>query len=187
MTRALLVIDVQKDFTERVDGAHDLPGVVTRYLRETAAHYPFVIASRDWHDADNDNGGHFPLAPPGSTSRWITHCVAGTRGAEYSTDLDTSLIDVHIRKGQGKPAYSIFEGATADGEPMADIVRRLGITEVDVVGIATEHCVAAAARDALAHGIPSRILGDLCRAIDPARAELALQELAALGVGIERT
>src|ERR1700744_2014464 len=106
--RALFLIDVQNDFTEggalAVAGGASVAEKVTAYLRAHPHDYDVVFASRDWHDATNDNGGHFASSPDFVDS-WPPHCVAGTPGAEYHPALDTSLIDIHVRKGQGRPAY----------------------------------------------------------------------------------
>ncbi|TPW91929.1 isochorismatase family protein, partial [Schumannella luteola] len=150
MSRALLVIDVQNDFTEGgalgVDGGAAVAAGITAYLEAHPDRYDVVIASRDWHHGDDDNGGHFATdGAPDYVTSWPRHCVAGTPGAEYHPALDTSLVDVHVKKGQGVPAYSIFEGTTDDGAAFPDTLDRLGVTAVDVVGIATDYCVRASA------------------------------------------
>jgi nicotinamidase/pyrazinamidase len=187
MPRALLLIDLQRDFTARAADGDAVAALVNDHIRAARSRYRVIVGSRDWHDPDSDNGGHFPAAPAGhGGGRWIAHCVAGTPGAEYSPLLDTSPIGLHVRKGQGFPGFSIFEGTTDEGEPFPQALRRLGITDVDIAGIATEHCVAAAAADALAAGLGTRILLRLCRALDDDRARARVSELAAAGVEVER-
>ncbi len=186
MTRALFVIDVQNDFTEGgalgVDGGAAVAAGITAHLEAHPDRYDVVIASRDWHHGDDDNGGHFATdAAPDYVSTWPRHCVAGTPGAEYHPALDTSLVDVHIRKGQGVPAYSIFEGTTDDGIPFPEELDRLGVTEVEVVGIATDYCVRASALDALAAGRRVTVLDDLVAAVAPATGVAALAEVEAAG------
>jgi nicotinamidase/pyrazinamidase len=184
VTSALFVIDVQNDFTEGgalgVDGGAAVAAGITTLLSEHPDRYDYVIASRDWHDGENDNGGHFHPEPDYVDS-WPVHCVSGTDGAEYHPALDDDLIDVHIKKGQGKPAYSIFEGTTDDGEVVAEVVDRLGITEIDVVGIATDYCVLASALDGLEAGLTVRILTDLVAGVAPESSRLALERLDAAG------
>jgi nicotinamidase/pyrazinamidase len=189
MTRALLIIDVQNDFTEGgalgVAGGAAVADHVTAYLRAHPGRYDRVFASRDWHSADNDNGGHFATdAAPDFVVTWPPHCVAGTPGAEYHPAIDTSLIDVHVRKGQGVPAYSIFEGVTDDGRTVPEVLDDLGVTEVDVVGIATDYCVRASALDALGAGRTVRVLSDLVAGVAPTSSEAALEELAAAGATV---
>jgi nicotinamidase/pyrazinamidase len=189
MARALLIVDVQNDFTEGgalgVDGGAAVAAGITGYLERHAGEYDVVIASRDWHDGDNDNGGHFAVgAQPDFVVTWPRHCVSGTPGAEYHPALDTSRIDVHIRKGQGRPAYSMFEGTADDGSPMPEVLSRSGVTEVDVVGIATDYCVRASALDAVDFGASVRVLTDLVAGVAPASSAAALDELRDAGVTV---
>lgn len=192
MARALFVIDVQNDFTEGgalgVDGGAAVAAGITAYLRENPDAYDEVIASRDWHNGTGDNGGHFATSePPDFVVSWPPHCVAGTSGAEYHPALDSSLVDVHVRKGQGVPAYSIFEGTTDEGVAFADALEALDITEVDVVGIATDYCVRASALDARASGRSVRVLTDLVAGVAPESSAAALAELSAAGVELGTT
>ena len=121
-----------------------------------------MFASRDWHAGDHDNGGHFALdSEPDFVDTWPPHCVAGTPGAEYHPALSTEEVDVHIRKGQGIPAYSIFEGTDDAGETVSAVLTRHGITDIDVVGLATDYCVRASVLDALEHGQHVRVFTDL--------------------------
>ena len=186
MSRALFIIDVQNDFTEGgalgVAGGKAVARGISDYLHEHPDRYGAVIASRDWHDGDHDNGGHFALDDdPDFVETWPAHCVSGTPGAEYDPALDQREIDVHVRKGQGVPAYSIFEGTTDDGDALDAALDRLGVTDVDVVGIATDYCVRASALDALRAGKKVRVLTDLVAGVDPASSAAALDELADAG------
>lgn len=184
MTRALFIVDVQNDFTEGgalgVDGGDAVAAAITSHLRAHAADYDLIVASRDWHDGDGDNGGHF-AAEPDFVDSWPVHCVAGTPGADYDPGLDTSTVTHHVKKGQGRPAYSLFEGVTDAGETVADLLTAHGVVDVDVTGIATDHCVRASALDAIAHGRRVRILTDLIAGVAPAPSEAALAELAHAG------
>jgi len=184
MVRALLVIDVQNDFTE--GGALGVAGGarVAEGVAELLAHrrdaYDLVLASRDWHEADSDNGGHFSPVPDFVDS-WPVHCVQGTAGAEYHPALDASTIDVHLTKGTGSPSYSAFEGVTDDGGAVADVLRGRRVDAVDVVGLATDHCVRASVLDALAAGFAVRVVTDLVAGVAPVSSEAALAEMTGAG------
>lgn len=184
MSRALLVVDVQNDFTEggalAVQGGDAVASAVSVFLAARAGDYAVVVASRDWHDADGDNGGHFSETPD-FIGTWPVHCVADTPGAEYDSLLATDAITHHVRKGQGKPAYSMFEGVADDGSTVAGILSEHGVTEADVVGIATDHCVRASTLDAVAHGVHVRVLTDLVAGVGEESSEVALAELAHAG------
>ncbi len=184
MSRALLIVDVQNDFTEggalAVTGGDGVASGVSAFLAARAAEYDVIIASRDWHDAEGDNGGHFG-AVPDFVDTWPVHCVAGTPGAEYDALLVTDAVTHHVHKGQGRPAYSMFEGATESGETVGAILTAAGVVTADVVGIATDHCVRASALDAIAHGVRVRILTDLVAGVAPEPSTAALAELAHAG------
>ncbi|HEY0374977.1 MAG TPA: isochorismatase family protein [Amnibacterium sp.] len=186
MARALLVVDVQNDFTEGgalgVDGGAAVAAGISAHLARHRDDYDLVVASRDWHDGDTDNGGHFATGEPDFVDTWPPHCVAGTAGAEYHPALAVDRIDAHVRKGQGEPAYSAFEGVLDDGERLADLLADRGVTDVDVVGIATDHCVRASALDAAATGAHVRVLTDLVAGVAPASSAAALEELRAVGI-----
>lgn len=187
MAKALLIVDIQNDFTEGgalgVDGGDRVATEVTRYLGAHAGDYDAIIASRDWHDADSDNGGHFSQNPDFIDS-WPVHCVADTEGAEYDPLLTTDAITHHVRKGQGTSDYSAFQGTTDAGEHLGDLLAELNITEVDVVGIATDHCVCATALDALKGGWSVRVHQDLIAGVGKDSSTVALAEMDAAGARI---
>jgi nicotinamidase/pyrazinamidase len=186
VTRALFIIDVQNDFTEGgalgVDGGAAVAAGITELLGKHRDAYRVVVASRDWHDADSDNGGHFATdAEPDFVETWPEHCVAGTDGAEYHPAFDTSGVDVHVRKGQGVPAYSIFEGIDDDGRAVAEVLDELGVTDIDLVGIATDYCVRASGLDAVEHGRHVRVFTDLVAGVADASSDAAIAELGHAG------
>jgi nicotinamidase/pyrazinamidase len=186
-TTGLLVVDVQNDFCEggslAVTGGAAAAAAITEHLRTGKDAYAVVLASRDWHQPDSDNGGHF-AATPDFVTTWPAHCVVGTPGAEYHPDLDTSLVDAHVRKGTGMPAYSLFEGRADDGRPALDVLRDAGVTAVDVVGIATDYCVLQSALGALRAGFRVTVLPDLCAGVAPATTDAALRTLREAGATV---
>ena len=189
MSRALLIVDVQNDFTEGgalgVNGGAAVAAGITEYVRAHREDYALIAASRDWHNADDDNGGHF--APdPDFIDSWPVHCVANTEGAAFHPDLDTSVIDVEVRKGQGRPDYSAFQGVTESGSTLAEVLHDRGVTELDVVGIATDHCVQASSLDALKAGFSVQVLAELTAAVGEHSGAAALNGIREAG-GVVRT
>ena len=186
--RGLLVVDVQNDFCEGgalgVEGGTQVALGITNFIAAHASEYAAIVASRDWHDADNDNGGHF--APEGEAPNFVTtwpvHCVAGTTGAEYHPNLTLPDQTLHVKKGQGVPSYSMFEGHSDEGQTVEEILTGVGVTEVDLVGIATDHCVRASALDAKAVGFEVRVLNDLIAAVSPDTERSARVEMTEAGV-----
>ena len=184
MSKALFIVDVQNDFTEGgalgVQGGDAVAERITRHLEAHADEYAIIVASRDWHDGDNDNGGHFS-SEPDFVDTWPPHCVSGTAGAEYDPGLDTARVTHHVKKGQGKPAYSLFEGTTEDGVTVAQLLDENGVIDVDVAGLATDHCVRASSLDAIEHGRHVRVLTDLIAGVAAEPSDAALVELAHAG------
>lgn len=190
MTRALFIVDVQNDFTEHgalgVEGGDAVAERITAFLAEHAADYEIVVASRDWHEGESDNGGHFS-AEPDFIDTWPAHCVAGTDGAEYDEGFDTAAVTHHLKKGQGKPAYSLFEGHADDGRTASELLDQHGILDVDIVGIATDYCVRASALDAVAAGRRIRVFTDLIAGVHPESSAAALAELAHAGAELQES
>ncbi len=187
MNRALVIVDVQNDFVEGgslgVSGGRDVAEAITQHLESHADAYVAVVASRDWHDADSTNGGHFhaPGEAPDYATTWPVHCVSSQHGSDYAPGLDLSRVTHHVRKGMGAPAYSAFEGVADDGATLAAILHDLDVTEVDVVGIATDYCVRATVLDARAAGLAVTLLPGLHAGVDPATSKAALTQMDAAG------
>lgn len=192
MSSAFLIVDVQNDFVTGslpVPGGAEVAAAISAHLRAHPGRYSVVAASQDWHNATGDNGGHFAHdgAEPDFVGTWPSHCVAGLSGSDYHPALDISLIDEHFRKGQGVPAYSMFEGVDDAGHTLVDALAAAGVTAVDVGGLATDYCVRATALDALQAGLHVRLLTDLVAGVAPETSAAALDELAAAGVVLAST
>jgi nicotinamidase/pyrazinamidase len=110
--------------------------------------------------------------------------VADTDGAKYHPNLSTDKIDVDIYKGQGQNGYSIFEGVTENGQSFADLLSSKSITEVDVVGIATDHCVLASATDAKKHGLKVRVISSLTAGVSAESTEQAIDRMIDDGIEV---
>src|SRR5262249_27822375 len=172
--RALIIVDVQNDFCEGgalpARGGARLGSAINDYLAGEPG-YGHVVATADCHV---DPGDHFSDRPDSSSS-WPPHCVAGSPGADFHPGLDTRPIEAVFRKGAHAAAYSGFEGVDEEGTPLLEWLRRRGVDEVDVVGIATDYCVRRTAEDAARAGLTTRVLVDLTAAV---AAESAAEALA---------
>lgn len=195
--RALLIVDTQVDFCEggslAVAGGAAVAKGITEFLGGQMDRYARIYVSQDWHNPPPDsNGGHFarPGEEPNFTTTWPVHCVAGTPGAELHPDLvlgwDGTPIR-RIRKGQGRPDYSAFQGVTMQGRKLRESLVSMSADALDVVGIATDHCVFQSGLHALqmeAEGLRQvRILTDLTAGVaenSTRAALLALQEQGAI-------
>ena len=185
MAKALIVVDVQNDFCEggslAVSGGAGVATAISDYLAKQGSQYAHIVATRDRHI---DPGDHFSDNPDFVDS-WPPPCVAGTPGAEFHPNLVTGPIEAVFDKGAYEAAYSGFEGKTADGVSLEEWLRQHGITEVDGVGIATDHCVRATALDAVRAGFQARVLLGMTAGVSRATTEKALRELAEADVALE--
>ncbi|MGW0037268.1 isochorismatase family protein [Gordonia sp. NPDC003376] len=177
---ALIIVDVQNDFCE--GGALGVRGglAVSESVNSLLADYPTVVATRDHHI---DPGAHFSDAPDFVDS-WPPHCRVGTDGAAFAPALDTSTVAAVFSKGEYAAAYSGFEGADETGSALADWLRQRGVRRVDVVGIATDHCVRATALDAVRAGFGTRVLLHHTAAVAPATTAVALDEMRSAGIDL---
>jgi nicotinamidase/pyrazinamidase len=176
MSRALLIVDVQNDFTE--GGALAVPdgAAVIEPLNRLAHHYDTVFASRDWHPPDHmsfqDQGGPWPV-----------HCVRETSGAELHPAIDRAAIDDIVDKGieRDVEGYSVF-----DGTDFEERLRSRGIDSLVVGGLATDFCVRASALGARERGFEVTVAEDATRGIDaePGDVDRALDEMRAAGVRV---
>jgi len=177
-----VIVDVQNDFCEggslAVQGGAATAAAISRHVVAEAEAYAHVVASRDYHI---DPGEHFSDEPDFSAS-WPAHCVADTAGAQFHQDFDTSRVEAVFSKGANSAAYSVFEGIDEAGTPLVVWLRERGVAELDVVGIATDHCVRATALDAARHGFTTRVLLSLTAGVHPATTAAALDEMRAAGV-----
>lgn len=182
MTRALIVVDVQNDFCEggslAVDGGAAVAGAVSVLARSGG--YDHVVATRDHHV---DPGDHFSDTPDFINS-WPPHCRVGTPGASFHPELDVAPVQAVFDKGAWTAAYSGFQGTEPGGASLVDWLREHGVDTVDVVGLATDHCVRATALDAAAAGFTTSVLLDLCAGVSPETTAKAVEDLRAAGVKI---
>ena len=182
MSTALIVVDVQNDFCEggslAVDGGAAVAAAISAHV--AGSDYAHVVATRDHHV---DPGAHFSDHPDFVDS-WPPHCRVSTAGASFHPELDVTPVEAVFSKGEYVAAYSGFEGADGDGVLLAEWLRDNGIDTVEIVGLATDHCVRATALDAAAEGFATTVLLGLTAGVATASTQAALAELEAAGVAL---
>ncbi|GIH90114.1 isochorismatase family protein [Planobispora siamensis] len=180
MATALIIVDVQNDFCEggslAVAGGSEVAAAISRHAASHA--YDHIVATRDFH---LDPGDHF-AAEPDFVITWPAHCVAGTPGADFHPAFDTGRVEEVFSKGAYAAAYSGFEGSAPDGTSLAAWLSARKVHAVDVVGIATDHCVRATALDAVENGLAVHVLLDLTAGVARQTTEAALAQLDSAGV-----
>ena len=176
MNKALIIVDVQNDFVEggslAVTGGKNVASSLADFIRENAKEYTAIVTTQDWHI---DPKGHWSDNPD-FVSSWPVHCAAESNGAEIVSTLaealdeisstnDTTLISVV--KGEYGDDYSGFEGHVKnDSETLENALKTLGVTTVEVAGIATDYCVKATAEQAVEAGFETTVLKDFSAGIN---------------------
>jgi nicotinamidase/pyrazinamidase len=185
VANALIVIDVQNDFCEGgslpVAGGAAVAAAITQLIR--SAEHDHVVATRDYHV---DPGAHFSSRPDFVDS-WPPHCLVGTPGASFHPDLDVAGVEAVFSKGAHAAAYSGFEGAAPDGTTLAAWLRARDVSGVDIVGIATDHCVRASALDAVREGFATTVRLELTAGVARETVDRALRELTSNAVTLTGT
>ena len=186
MVRALVIVDVQPTFCEggslAVEGGNQVAADIAALINSDHG-YALVVTTQDWHI---EPGNHFSNDPDFIDS-WPPHGVADSPDAALHPALSnaTQHIDRGVRKGQYAAAYSGFEGTTVDGISLLTLLRDAEITNVDVVGLAFDHCVRATALDAAKEGFTTKILVGFTASVANDTAAAARVELRGAGVILE--
>ncbi|HEY8597311.1 MAG TPA: isochorismatase family protein [Thermomicrobiales bacterium] len=171
---ALIIVDVQNDFCPGGALAVGDGDAVVPIINALAPRFGTVVATQDWHPAN-----HRSFAAQGGP--WPVHCVADTNGAAFHPALDTTPIDLTVRKAMvvGEEAYSGF-----DGTDLAQQLQERGVRRIYVVGLALDYCVDATALDARKAGFDTYVIKDATRAVFPDQAATKEVEWCNAGVQI---
>jgi nicotinamidase/pyrazinamidase len=176
--KALILVDLQYDFMP--GGALAVPygDEVVAVANRVMPRFPLVVATRDWHPPDHGSfASQHPGKKPGDLVDldgvrqvlWPDHCVQNSRGAELHESLDAKRIDHVVFKGTDRrvDSYStFFDNARKRSTGLEDYLRRRGVDEICLMGLATDYCVKFSALDASDLGFRTSVLQDGCRGID---------------------
>lgn len=196
--KALLLVDIQNGFCLGGNLAVPEGDQVVPVANELISKggYDLIVASQDWHPA---NHGSFASQHPdkkpfemgelsGKPQRmWPNHCVQGTKDAEFHPDLNMDAVQYIQKKGQNPSvdSYSAFRDNDQTAlTGLADHLKKQGVTELDVCGLATEYCVKFTALDAksMLPSVKVRFIEDASRGIVPHDIAAAKAEMAAAGI-----
>ncbi len=196
----VIVVDIQGDFTSYKNGSLAVAGTdkayIDRVLEATkslsAKGYP-IFATQDWHPSDHisffsnhENKKPFEAIQLGDRTQvlWPPHCIQGTTNAELL--LDPKLAEVVVKKGKDKK-YDSYSGFQDDGGAITEMnqeLKKKGIKEVIVYGLATDYCVKATAIDAVEAGYKVTVIEGLSKGVAPDTTTKALSEMKAKGITI---
>lgn len=197
---AVVVVDIQADFTQAMQGSLAVGGADQAYLDATETEtrrlkslgYP-IYATQDWHPANHisffsnhDNTTPYDLIEIEGRQQvlWPPHCVQESPGARIL--MDESLFTAIVKKGMD-PAFDSYSGFFDDGKKetgLAGILKRSGIKKLIIYGLATDYCVKATVMDAIMLGFEVTLIKDLCRGVAPESTAAALENMKAAGVDI---
>ena len=177
-SEAVLVIDVQNDFCP--GGALAVPGgdQILAPINALVAEFAVRVFTQDWHPKNHlsfasQHAGAEPFTMTemsyGPQVLWPDHCLIGSNGASFHSDLKTDAADLIVRKGFRREidSYSaFFENDQKTPTGLDGYLRNRGVAAVTLVGLATDYCVNYSAIDAAKLGFRVTVVQDLCRAID---------------------
>jgi nicotinamidase/pyrazinamidase len=196
MGQALIIIDIQNDFTEggslEVPGAHQIIPLVNQLQNQ----FEMVVATQDWHPADH---GSFASNHTGQKPfeiidlygleqvLWPDHCIQKSRGAEFHPELNTNKIQAIFRKGMDAKidSYSgFYDNGHKKQTGLGGYLRGMDVQHLFFCGLAADYCVYYSIKDALAEGFKCSLFVDAVRAISITRFEAMKKELKDLGVAL---
>jgi nicotinamidase/pyrazinamidase len=195
---ALVLVDIQNDFLP--GGALAVPqgDQIVPVVNRLQPHFDLIVATQDWHPPDHGSfAANHPGNQPGEVIElhglpqilWPTHCVQGTAGADFAPGLDQSGWDRVFVKGtdQTVDSYSgFFDNGHRQATGLGDYLRKKGVAEVYVVGLATDYCVKFTALDALDLGFKTHLIEDACRGVNlqPGDVQKAVEAMRAAAAEI---
>jgi len=170
--KALLIVDVQKDFCPGGALAVEDGDKVMPVINSLMKNFQIIIASRDEHP---EASRHF--------DKWPKHCVKDTTGAEFHDLLDTSQIQQVFLKGTGTrdDGYSAFEATNVNLE---GYLKERTVDEIYITGLATDYCVKQTSVDAAQKGFATFVVTDAVKGVNAQEGddERALEEMRRNGV-----
>ncbi|MEZ4424368.1 MAG: bifunctional nicotinamidase/pyrazinamidase [Gemmatimonadota bacterium] len=195
---ALLLVDLQVDFCPGGALAVRDGDAVVAVANGLLPRFPLVVATQDWHPPGHES---FASAHPGRSPGdviplhgldqvlWPDHCVQGSPGAELHPDLETGSIEAIVRKGTDPAidSYSaFFDNARRKRTGLTGYLKDRGVTDLWVMGLATDYCVRASALDAMEQGFRTWLIAEGCRAVElsPGDGARAVQEMREAGVEV---
>lgn len=194
MNKALIIIDIQNDFTE--GGSLEVPNAneIIPVVNDLQQQFELIFATQDWHPA---NHGSFASKNQGRKTfevidlngldqvLWPDHCIQGSQGAEFHIDLKTEKIQTIFRKGMD-PEIDSYSGFYDNGHRrstgLSGFLKGLQIEHLYFCGLAADYCVYYSIKDAIQEGFKCSLFLNATKAISDENLLLIKKELQNLGV-----
>lgn len=188
--KALVIVDVQNDFCPGGSmGVKDGDKIIP-VINDLQKHFDIIVATQDWHPKDhvsfavNQNKKPGEIITINGTKQilWPVHCVQKTKGAEFHPKLDTSRLNEIFKKGVDKniDSYSgFFDNDHKQSTGLGEYLKKIGVTDVFILGLATDYCIKYTALDAANLGFNTSVIMDGCRGVNLKKGDvdLAIQEM----------
>lgn len=199
--RILLLIDIQNDFLPggalAVPYGDEIISIANQWISKSDF-FDQVIATQDWHPknhksfASNHVGKSVgDVIDLNGTNQvlWPNHCVQNTEGAKISHKLNLEKIQRIFQKGANPEidSYSgFFDNDHKSSTGLGAYLKEIGVTDVYLMGLATDYCVKFSALDCVGLGFKTHLIEAGCRGIDlnPGDVQRSLEEMEVAGVEI---
>jgi len=196
--KALLLVDLQNDFCKGGNLAVPDGDAVMTIANQLQSHFDLIVATKDWHPQDhmsfasnNPDGKVGELRMFGNLSQvlWPDHCVQESRGSQFHPELEIQAINKIIYKGTDKTidSYSaFFDNAHLRATGLIDYLESAEVTDIYIMGLATDYCVKFSCLDAVLLGLNVYVIVDACRGVELNEGDIqsALDELNSVGVNL---
>ena len=195
--KALILVDIQNDFCPGGALAVAEGDAIVPIVNRLMPRFDLVVATQDWHPEDHGSFASRHGKQPGELHElaglpqvmWPDHCVQGSNGAEFHPHLDTRRIEAVFRKGTDPTvdSYSgFYDNAQRRSTGLLGYLKEKGVTEVYVVGLATDYCVKFTAMDARQAGFETVLVADAARGVNlnPGDVEKAIAEMRSAGIRV---
>lgn len=196
--RALLLVDLQNDFcaggTLAVPEGDSTIDIANELIAQFASRGDAIVASQDWHPANHGSFASVQGTAPYTTGEldglaqtwWPDHCVQGSEGAQLHPLLNAQEIDAVFHKGENPivDSYSaFFDNGHRQNTGLDAWLRKREISELIVLGLATDYCVKFTVLDALNLGYQVTVIAEGCRGVNlhPQDSLMAFQDMSAAG------
>ena len=196
--KALILVDIQNDFLPGGGLAVPEGDAVVPVANRVQSAFELIVATQDRHPANHGSFAvNHPKRKPGEMIEldglaqilWPVHCVQNTAGAAFAPGLETRRINRIFPKGTdaGIDSYSgFFDNGHRKATGLGDYLRARGVTDVYLLGLATDYCVKATALDARELGFTTHLIADGCRGVNLSAGDddRAIKAMRAQGVRV---
>lgn len=198
LMNVLILVDLQNDFLPGGTLAVPNGGAVIPLANPLQGEFKLVVATQDWHPANHSSfAANHPGRVPGDVvilkkqPRVLqpAHCVQNTRGADLASGLQRNRLNRIFRKGTDAEidSYSgFFDHDHLRATGLGEFLKEKKVTDVYVLGLATDGCVKFTALDAVALGFKTHLIENACRGrnLKPDDSQNAVDEMRAAGVRV---